>query len=136
MRWAARLALALAPLALVPAGPVAADGLGDVAIAEVRLVDAVPAGPGVSERLTEIRRRIQAALVYPRLARRQGVEGEALVRFEVGRDGAAQAVRIFASSGKPSLDRAAVRAVNFAAPLPWVYGRLEVPVHFALTGTR
>ena len=134
MRWAARLALA--PLMLLPAGPVAADEFGDVAIAEVRLVDAVPAGPSVSERLTEIRRRIQAVLVYPRLARREGVEGEALVRFEVGRDGAAQGVRVFATSGKPSLDRAAVRAVNSAAPLPWVYGRLEVPVRFALEGTR
>lgn len=58
------------------------------------------------------------------------------MRFEVGRDGAAQAVRVFATSGKPSLDRAALRAVNAAAPLPWVYGSLEVPVRFALEGTR
>jgi len=130
------LALALAPLLLAPAGPVAGDDFGAVAIAEVRLVDAVPAGPSVSARLAKIRGRIQAALVYPRLARRQGVEGEALLRFEVGRDGAAQAVEIFTTSGKPSLDRAALHAVYSAAPLPWVYGRLEVPVHFALEGTR
>jgi TonB family protein len=127
---ASLLAVALAAGAAAAVDPVA------VAVAEVRLVDAVPAGPSVSERLAEIRRRIQAALVYPRLARRAGVEGEALLRFEVGRDGAARGVRVFASSGKPSLDRAAVRAVTAAAPLPWIYGSLEVPVRFALSDPR
>ena len=31
-----------------------------------------------------------------------------------------------------SLDRAAERAVSDAAPLPWVYGEVTVPVRFAL----
>jgi protein TonB len=117
-------------LLLALAGPAPADEV--IAVGE----DAVPVGPSVDERLAEIRRRIQAALVYPPLARLQRVEGTALVRFEIGRDGAAREVRVFRTSGKPSLDRAATRAVAAAAPLPWVYGRLEVPVRFALEERR
>lgn len=48
MRRATGLALVLASLLVLPTGRVAADDLGDVAIAEVGLVDAVPAGPSVS----------------------------------------------------------------------------------------
>ena len=112
--------------------PAAADEIAAVETAGVRFVDAVPLGPSVASRLAEIRRRIEAALVYPPLARLQRVEGEALVRFEIGHDGAPREVRVFRTSGKPSLDRAATRAVAAAAPLPWVYGRLEVPVCFEL----
>jgi TonB family protein len=100
--------------------------------AEVRFVDAVPRGPTVAERLDEIRRRIQAALVYPPLARRQHLEGEALVRFEITHSGEVLDVSLQRTSGKPLLDRAATRAVVAAAPLPWVWGQLEVPVHFEL----
>jgi TonB family protein len=132
MRRLLLLALALAGVS----APAAAEEVAAVENVEVRFVDAVPAGPSVVERLAEIRRRIQAALVYPPLARLQRVEGTALVRFEIGRDGAAREVRVFRTSGKPSLDRAATRAVAAAAPLPWVYGRLEVPVRFALEERR
>ena len=138
MNCASLLGLGLA-LAVGVAGvvaPAAADEIAALATVEVRFVDAVPLGPSVAERLAEIRRRIQAALVYPPLARLHRVDGEALVHFEIGRDGAAREVRVFGSSGKPSLDRAALRAVAAAAPLPWVYGRLEVPVRFELEEPR
>ena len=129
--------LLLLALALVGvSAPAAAEEVAAVEIVEVRFFDAVPPGPSVAERLAEIRRRIQAALVYPPLARLQRVEGEALVHFDVGRDGAPREVRVFRTSGKPSLDRAATRAVAAAAPLPWVYGRLEVPVRFELEERR
>ena len=130
--WPLALALALAGVS----APVAADQLAAAETEEPRFVDAVPPRPGVAERLGEIRRRIQDALVYPPLARRQGVEGVALVRFEIDHDGAAREVRLFRTSGRPSLDRAATRAVTTATPLPWVYGRLEVPVRFELEGRR
>jgi len=97
-----------------------------------RLVDAAPQGPSAEQRLREIRRRIQAVLVYPPLARSDAVEGTALVRFDIERDGTLRAVVVHQSSGRPSLDRAALRAVAASAPLPWVYGRLEVPVRFEL----
>jgi protein TonB len=126
-------------LALVLAGasaPAPAEEVAAAKTVEVRFFDAVPPGPSVAERLEEIRRRIQAALVYPTLARLQRVEGEALLHFEVGRDGAPRELRVVRTSGKPSLDRAALRAVAAAAPLPWVYGRLEVPVRFELEERR
>ena len=132
MRRLLLVALALAGIS----APAAAEEVAAVESAAVRFVDAVPLGPSVVERLAEIRRRIQAALVYPPLARLQHVEGTALVRFEIGRDGAAREVGVFRTSGKPSLDRAATRAVAAAEPLPWVYGRLEVPVRFALEERR
>jgi len=130
--WLLALALALTGAA----APVAAEQLAAAETEEVRFVDAVPRRPSVAERLGEIRRRIQAALVYPPLARQQSVEGVALVRFEIGHDGEAREVRLFRTSGRPSLDRAATRAVAAAAPLPWVYGRLEVPVRFELEERR
>ena len=120
-------------------GAAGADGAGQEVPAtnvEVRFVDAVPAGPNVRERLAEIRRRIAAAVVYPPFARAQRVEGETLVRFAIERDGIPLDVVVHQSSGRPSLDRAAAGAVTAAAPLPWVYGRLEVPVRFELEARR
>ena len=100
--------------------------------AGVPFVDAAPPGSTADQRLQEIRRRIQAVLVYPPLARSAALEGTALVRFDIENDGTPSDVVLYRSSGRPSLDRAAVRAVTASAPLPWVYGRLEVPVRFAL----
>jgi protein TonB len=128
------LAAALAAAAGSAAEPVVAGVSAE--IAEVRFVDGVPFGPSVAERLAVIRRRIQAALEYPPLARLQQIEGSSLLRFEIGRDGTPNEVTVFRTSGTPVLDRAAVRAVAAAAPLPWVYGRLEVPVRFDLEDRR
>ena len=101
-------------------------------VARVRLVDALPPSPSVESRLREIRQRIQDALVYPPLARAAGQEGEALVEFEIDARGHAAGVETTRSSGHWGLDRAARRAVEDAAPLPYVWGRLEVPVQFDL----
>lgn len=97
-----------------------------------RFVDASPQRPHARERLVEIRARIQSALRYPPAARSRAIEGTALLRFDIDNDGQPQDVVVHASSGLATLDRAATAAVAAAAPLPWVYGRLEVPVVFAL----
>jgi protein TonB len=131
-----RRGLGLATLWLAAAGAAAAQDFAAAEAASVRFVDAVPAGPSVEERLEEIRRRIQAAVVYPPLARAERLEGEALVRFELDAQGTPRDVELHRSSGRPSLDRAATRAVAAAAPLPWVYGRLEVPIRFSLDTRR
>jgi TonB family protein len=138
MRRTLAIALSIATVGFTAAGMRAAgaDEVAAVDTQEVRFVDAVPQGPSVAARLAEIRRRIQAALVYPPLARMQRVEGEALVRFAIEHDGSARDVVVHRSSGKPSLDRAASLAVAAAEPLPWVYGRLEVPVRFELARRR
>lgn len=96
------------------------------------IVDALPEAPSLEARLEEIRRLVQAALRYPPLARARGLAGEAQVSFEIGGDREARDVQIAASSGYPSLDRAAERAVREAAALPPVYGRLVIPVTFDL----
>lgn len=94
--------------------------------------DAVPRGPTLDARLAAIQQRVQAALVYPPLARMRRTEGTARMAFAIGADGRAKQVAVARSSGFPVLDRAAERAVRAAEPLPYVYGRLEIPVRFEL----
>jgi TonB family protein len=131
-----RRALAIGALLAAAAGSASAQDFAAAEASEVRFVDAAPAGPSVEERLEEIRRRIEAAVEYPPLARTERLEGEALVRFDIDAEGTPREVVLHRSSGRPSLDRAATRAVAAAAPLPWVYGRLEVPVRFSLDTRR
>lgn len=128
--------LAAALLALLAAEAAYADPPAREYEARAPAVDLAPTGPSVDSRLAEIRRRIQAALEYPPLARWQDRQGDALVRFEIGSEGRARDVRVVRSSGEPLLDAAAVRAVLAAGVLPRVYGPLEVPVSFGLATRR
>jgi len=98
--------------------------------------DAMPNGPSVADRLAVIREKIQDALEYPPLARLLETDGDALIRFDIDPSGNAKNIRVVQSSGHDRLDISAVRAVETASPLPWVYGPLEVPVHFELTAPR
>ena len=102
-------------------------------LARTEVEDAVPQGPRLEDRLLLIRERIQAAVVYPPLARLRRLEGVALVRFAIAADGRPQGLAVSGSTGHAILDRAALAAVEAAAPLPWVYGPLEVPVRFELS---
>jgi protein TonB len=117
----------IAPATSVDSAEVAAVNLSD---------DAMPRGPSVADRLAIIREKIQNALEYPPLARLHDSDGDALVRFEIARSGSAENIRVVRSSGSDRLDTSAIRAVETASPLPWVYGPLEVPVHFELTASR
>ncbi len=102
------------------------------AAGEPPAVDAAPPAPRVDERLAEIARRIQGASRYPAIARERGVSGEALVSFEIRADGRPGRLELVESSGSGALDRAALEAVERAAPLPFVYGRVTAPVRFTL----
>ena len=129
--------LAIALLTLLAVGAARADGPPAREVeARAPAVDLAPTGPSVESRLAEIRRRIQAALEYPPLARWQDLQGDALVRFEIGAEGRARDVRVVRSSGEPLLDAAAAQAVIAAGVLPRVYGPLEVPVSFELAARR
>ncbi|MGH7287309.1 MAG: TonB family protein [Myxococcota bacterium] len=99
---------------------------------EEAAVDAMPLGPSPSERLDEIRRRVQAAVVYPERARELGLEGITRIQFVIGADGLAQAVATVESSGHALLDRAAERGAVDAGQLPPLYGRIRIPVRFEL----
>jgi len=122
--------------ALVAIVALAAWGLGEEARAQPAgphaPVDAAPSGPSLDARLAEIQRLIQQALVYPPIERKRGAAGEALVAFHIDGAGRAASIELARSTGYPLLDRAALRAVAAAGPLPYVYGRLEVPVRFQL----
>ena len=136
MRRVRSLAFALLLLAATGSAK-AEDGPAVMAANEApRFVDASPPYAHARERLVEIQRRIQAALRYPPAARAREIEGTALVRFDIDNDGTPREIVVQHSSGLLSLDRAARAAVAAAAPLPWVYGRLEVPVVFALDRRR
>jgi protein TonB len=128
--------LAIAWIVMLAVGAASAESPSQGRAARAPAVDLAPTGPSVEARLAEIRRRIQAALEYPPLARWQDLQGDALVRFEIGVDGRAQGVRVVRSSGEPLLDAAAARAVLAAGVLPRVYGPLEVPVSFELASRR
>lgn len=133
-RWRARASGALvAALSVLGSGATAADP--DVAARpRVAAEDATPGGVPYAVRVAEIRRRIQEALVYPALARRRALEGESEVAFEIAPGGRPDAIELVRSSGSVLLDRAAQRAVQDAAPLPPVLGRLRIPVRFVLEG--
>jgi protein TonB len=94
--------------------------------------DAVPRAATVEERLSEIRNQVQAQVEYPAIARERGTSGRSVVSFELAPDGTPQRLETLTSSGSIALDRAALRAVEAAAPFPWLYGRVEVPVDFVL----
>ncbi len=75
--------------------------------------------PGVLEAYyAQVRARIEAEKRYPRWARKARIEGRTTVGFRVGLDGALLECRISESSGHEALDRAALDAVERAAPFP------------------
>jgi TonB family protein len=95
-------------------------------------VDALPLAPSPEARLDEIRRRVQAAVVYPPRARELGLEGTTRIQFEIGADGLAREVATIESSGHALLDRAAEQGAIDAGRLPPLYGRIRIPVRFEL----
>jgi TonB family protein len=112
-----------------------ADELAGVSAKPPLIEDAIPGVPTVAARLAEIHRRVQGAARYPAIAQSRSVEGETLVAFEIQRGGRPFDIETSASSGSGALDRAALLAVEDAGPLPWVYGRVVVPIRFELTET-
>ena len=134
-RAAVRRARLAAALLCLLGGPLAAHGGAPEAKSRAR-EDAMPGGVPYDVRVAEIRRRIQEALVYPRLARRREIEGESEVEFAIAADGGASDIALVRSSGSALLDAAALRAVHDAAPLPPVLGRLRIPVRFQLASAQ
>ncbi len=63
-----------------------------------------------------VKREILAAKLYPATAERLGQEGVVQVGFTVASDGSLDSVRVKSSSGYGTIDAAAIRAVQAAAP--------------------
>jgi TonB family protein len=63
-----------------------------------------------------IKQKINRHKIYPRLARKKGIEGKALIEFLISRDGQVKETRLVKSSNYKILDQAAIRAVSNAGP--------------------
>lgn len=82
----------------------------------------------------ELRRRILEAARYPAAARRRGVEGQATLRFSVSENGRLVESSIARSAGSHLLDRAALEAIDRAAPFPEIGAEARSgPVTFLIT---
>jgi protein TonB len=99
-------------------------------------IDAIPEVAAPEVRLEEIRRRVQAAVSYPPAARERGITGVARIQFEIGSDGRAAGIETVQSSGSGLLDRAAEQGARDAGVLPQLWGRIRIPVRFALEAPR
>lgn len=74
---------------------------------------------------------IMAEMRYPRMARRNGWQGEVALRLDV-RGRTIRQVTMLASSGYPLLDRAAHRGIGRIQTLPLADGFYRLPVIFRL----
>jgi TonB family protein len=79
-----------------------------------------------------ILRKLEAAKRYPRMARKMGIEGTAVVRFKLKPEGRVEAVEIVDSSGSEILDTASLETVRAAAPFPYKEGWLKVGIVFKI----
>jgi len=132
MRGRRRLRTLLLALLLGGPGAARAQDPPKVSAGVPTFVDALPTLPPVQERIREITQRIQEAVVYPPRARERGITGVSRIQLRVGHDGRAADVQLLESSGSTLLDRAATQGARDARQLPFVYGRLLVPIRFEL----
>lgn len=65
-----------------------------------------------------VRLRIEREKRYPVVARRRQIEGRVTLDFSLGSQGELRACKVVKSSGNQELDRAALEAVQRAAPFP------------------
>jgi protein TonB len=97
------------------------------------------AGPIVEARpsdLSAVHAGIGRTLVYPHAARRNGIQGRTVLGFILLADGSIRGLTIREGSGSAVLDRAALAAVERAAPFPAPGTAVSVviPVVFRLQG--
>jgi protein TonB len=100
---------------------------------------ALGAGPIVEARpsdLSAVQAGIGRTLVYPHPARRNGIQGRTVLGFILLADGSIRGLTIREGSGSAVLDRAALAAVERAAPFPapGTDVSVVVPVVFRLQG--
>jgi protein TonB len=106
-----------------PTKPGPGESAGSASAAANRDADAHatghgPPGPELNRYLHRIVQRIEAKKHYPLPARTRRIEGRTTVFFRISTQGGLLASRIVHHSGHDILDRAAIKAVNDAAPFP------------------
>lgn len=75
-------------------------------------------GPSFDEYLSMVRRRIEAAIYYPRRGRLSHLEGVVKVVFSIGEEGELKNSRIIEPSQHSVFNRAALEILDKAAPYP------------------
>jgi protein TonB len=97
-----------------------------------QITNSRPSSGELDSVLLSIIRKIEAAKHYPRMARKMGIEGKAVVRFKMRSEGQVEAVELVDSSGSEILDNASVETVRAAAPFPYKEGWLKVGIVFKI----
>ena len=101
------------------------------------VVDQMPQFPGGHQALFDF---ISTNVIYPTVARENGIEGKTIVQFIVEKDGSITHIQVVRTAGDPSLDKEAIRVVR-AMP-KWIPGKhrgellrvkYTVPFNFRLT---
>ncbi|MFH1057750.1 MAG: energy transducer TonB, partial [Pseudomonadota bacterium] len=124
---------------LAPVSASAADAIAEAApSADVAGLGGVglnaPAAPASSSDLDAyyeaVRLRIEREKRYPAQARRRQIEGRVTLDFSLGPQGELRACKVAKTSGNQDLDRAALEAVQRAAPFP------PPPAHLGKRGVR
>jgi len=85
--------------------------------------------------LKGLRKRISSALIYPRIARRRGIEGTVVLLLKLDRDGSLANLSVRTSSGSDILDRAARELINRVLPYRHGTGRtisVQIPIVYRL----
>lgn len=104
------------------------------------VVDQMPEFPGGRQALFDF---ISTNVIYPTVARENGIEGKAIVQFVVEKDGSITHIEVVRTAGDPSLDKEAIRVVR-AMP-KWLPGKhrgktlrvkYTVPFNFRLTAPK
>ena len=115
-----------APVVLSPAAQVAIDAPPEENI--------TPEDAYVKEHIAEIMSLLRKNLYYPRMARKRGIEGKVMVRFELMENGDIQNITIV-EAGRDILARAAVTTIERLEgkfPLPKETLILHVPIMYQL----
>ncbi|GEM_PF-3533715 len=81
--------------------------------------------------LAAIRIKIEHAKHYPELAQKSGIQGRALVHFQINDRGLPQDIILKNSSGSQILDQESLKTIQRAAPYPLYKNPLEVWIHFS-----
>ena len=85
--------------------------------------------------LEMVRLRIERYKRYPQIARAKNIEGSVTIRFVITPEGAVREVEVAKRSGNKTLDQAALKAVQDAAPFPKPPGHLfegKVPLELTI----
>lgn len=125
--------------AAAKAGPISANGKAagkaDARAAAAGGPETLVYGESKDPFLEAVLSAIRGSLRYPPRAADKGWQGAATMEFTVNAEGRIQSLRVFESSGRAILDRAAQSAVEKAASLwgaPRRPVKIRVPVRFSL----